>query len=65
MHAPSPSTTTKKKRTLGKVTPFQLLFMAILEIVFFAVNETLGVESYKAVDMGGSMFVHTFGAYFG
>merc|ERR1719230_2089540 len=35
------------------------------EIIFYAINESLGVVVYKAVDMGGSMYVHTFGAYFG
>lgn len=28
-------------------------------------NEYVGVEILKAADIGGSMFVHTFGAYFG
>ena len=31
----------------------------------FLVNEFIGVELLETVDMGGSMFVHTFGAYFG
>lgn len=50
---------------LGKVTSTQLLTMAVLELIFYAVNETIGVTQYEAVDMGGSMFVHSFGAYFG
>ena len=28
-------------------------------------NEAIGVIFFQAVDMGGSMYVHTFGAYFG
>ena len=37
----------------------------LCELIFYAVNESIGVIKYKAVDMGGSMFVHTFGAFFG
>lgn len=50
---------------LGKVSPTQLLLLAMLEIVFFAFNESISVVSWKVSDMGGSMVVHTFGAYFG
>jgi ammonium transporter Rh len=50
---------------LGKVNSFQLLTMASIEIVFYAVNLGLGQKQFHAVDMGGSMFIHTFGAYFG
>ena len=30
-----------------------------------SINESIGAIHYQAVDMGGSMYVHTFGAYFG
>merc|ERR1719317_1194161 len=50
---------------LGRITPTQLLVMAIIEIIFYVLNEQIGVEIYQAVDMGGSMYVHSFGAYFG
>ncbi|XP_065191687.1 ammonium transporter Rh type A-like [Sycon ciliatum] len=50
---------------LGKVSALQLLVIAFFEILIFATNEMIGVEHFKAVDIGGSMFVHTFGAYFG
>ena len=50
---------------LGKTTPLQMLVMLLCFLVFYAVNESLGVVIYEAVDMGGSMFVHAFGAYFG
>lgn len=39
--------------------------MAFLEVIFYAINESIGAIKFEAVDMGGSMFVHTFGAYFG
>lgn len=50
---------------LGRVTPTQVLWMLLFELIFYAINEYIGVEKCEAVDMGGSMFVHTFGAYFG
>lgn len=34
-------------------------------MIFQGLNEAIGAGSIKAVDMGGSMFVHAFGAYFG
>lgn len=50
---------------LGKASPLQLVVMSIIEITIFACNEHLGVEIFQAADIGGSMFLHTFGAYFG
>jgi len=50
---------------VGKVSPLQLIVIALFEIVFYNVNEKIGVLDFEAVDVGGSMFVHTFGAYFG
>jgi len=50
---------------LGKTTPLQMLIVATLELVFYALNESIGAGIFEAVDMGGSIFVHTFGAYFG
>jgi len=50
---------------LGRVTPTQIIWMVFFELIFYSINEYIGVEEFKAVDMGGSMYVHTFGAYFG
>lgn len=50
---------------LGRATWTQLIWMAFFELIFYSLNETIGVVEFQAVDMGGSMFVHTFGAYFG
>jgi len=50
---------------LGRVTPTQILWMLFFELIFYAINEYIGAVLFEAVDMGGSMFVHTFGAYFG
>lgn len=50
---------------LGKASLTQLLIMVPIELIFYSINESIGVIKYMAVDMGGSMYVHTFGAYFG
>ena len=50
---------------IGRASPIQLLVMTIFEVFLQIINEYIGVHSLKAVDIGGSMFVHTFGAYFG
>jgi len=42
-----------------------LLIMAFFEVCFYAFNEQLIVHKIQAVDVGGSMLIHTFGAYFG
>ncbi|CAD5113576.1 DgyrCDS2739 [Dimorphilus gyrociliatus] len=50
---------------LGKTSPLQLIVMAFIEIIVFVCNEYIGLYFFKASDVGGSMFVHIFGAYFG
>lgn len=50
---------------LGKCNIFQLFVLGTLEVIFFGINESIGVQLLKASDAGGSMYVHTFGAYFG
>uniref|UniRef100_E1BGB6 Ammonium transporter Rh type B n=1 Tax=Bos taurus TaxID=9913 RepID=E1BGB6_BOVIN len=64
---------------LGKTGPVQLLLMALLEVVLFGLNEFVllsllevsldgdGVRTPppQVKDAGGSMTIHTFGAYFG
>lgn len=50
---------------LGKTSPLEMVFIVTLEMIFYALNENIGVNKLKVVDMGGSIFVHTFGAYFG
>jgi len=50
---------------LGVTTPLQLIVMALCEIAIFAGNEWYGLEVLQASDVGASMFVHIFGAYFG
>ncbi|KAF2368305.1 Ammonium transporter AmtB-like domain [Trinorchestia longiramus] len=50
---------------IGKTTPTQLILMVMIEMPIFMVNEVIGRKYFGAVDMGDSMFVHAFGAYFG
>lgn len=50
---------------LGKLNMTQLCFMAMAESVTATCNSVLGEMVYHAIDMGGSMYIHTFGAYFG
>ena len=50
---------------LGKASPLQMLVVLFFELIIYATNEVIGAGVLGAVDMGGSIFVHTFGAYFG
>ncbi|KAM9840616.1 ammonium transporter Rh type A [Aulostomus maculatus] len=50
---------------LGKTSPVQLLIMTVLEITIFSINEHLVAEIMKANDVGASMIIHAYGAYFG
>lgn len=50
---------------LGKTSNLQLLIMAFFEIIIFQVNEWIGLSKLIVADVGGSIFVHVFGAYFG
>jgi ammonium transporter Rh len=50
---------------LGKCSLAQLWCLATLEVIFYGLNEAICAGVLMAVDMGGSMYVHTFGAYFG
>ncbi|NXF20558.1 RHAG protein, partial [Rhodinocichla rosea] len=50
---------------LGKTSPIQMLILTFLEITMFACNEHLVTKVFKATDVGASMTIHAFGAYFG
>ncbi|CAD7082792.1 unnamed protein product [Hermetia illucens] len=50
---------------LGRTTPIQLLFMGLVEIAIFALNEYVQLDMLRVTDVGGSITVHAFGAYFG
>ncbi|XP_044521382.1 ammonium transporter Rh type C [Gracilinanus agilis] len=50
---------------LGKVSPIQLLIMTLFQVTLFSVNEYILLSLLQVKDAGGSMTIHTFGAYFG
>uniref|UniRef100_A0A8I5Y844 Ammonium transporter Rh type C n=1 Tax=Rattus norvegicus TaxID=10116 RepID=A0A8I5Y844_RAT len=50
---------------LGKISPMQLLIMTFFQVTLFTVNEFILLNLIEAKDAGGSMTIHTFGAYFG
>ncbi|NXI16261.1 RHAG protein, partial [Irena cyanogastra] len=50
---------------LGKTSPIQMLILTLLEITIFACNEHLVTKVFQATDVGASMTIHAFGAYFG
>nr|XP_033776503.1 ammonium transporter Rh type C [Geotrypetes seraphini] len=50
---------------LGTISPVQLLLMTLFQVTLFAVNEWILLDILHVVDAGGSMTIHTFGAYFG
>ncbi|NXA63968.1 RHAG protein, partial [Mohoua ochrocephala] len=50
---------------LGKTSPIQMLILTLLEITIFAGNEHLVTKVLEATDVGASMTIHAFGAYFG
>ncbi|XP_008498048.1 ammonium transporter Rh type A [Calypte anna] len=50
---------------LGKTSPVQMLILTVLEITIFACNKYLVAGVLQASDVGASMTIHAFGAYFG
>ena len=50
---------------LGKTSHHQLLIISFIEVVIYSVNRAIASKFFHAVDAGGSIYVHTFGAYFG
>ncbi|NWZ89744.1 RHBG protein, partial [Nesospiza acunhae] len=50
---------------LGRVSPVQMLLLALLEVTLCALNEFILLSLMGVSDRGGSLTIHTFGAYFG
>ena len=50
---------------LGKLTNIQYLIMIILETIMCSLNFQLCHVKLKAIDVGGSLYIHTWGAIFG
>eukprot|EP00007_Cunea_sp_BSH-02190019_P001722 CAMPEP_0174233130 /NCGR_PEP_ID=MMETSP0417-20130205/3251_1 /TAXON_ID=242541 /ORGANISM="Mayorella sp, Strain BSH-02190019" /LENGTH=462 /DNA_ID=CAMNT_0015311297 /DNA_START=109 /DNA_END=1494 /DNA_ORIENTATION=- len=50
---------------LGKVSPFQLLILVIVEPIFFWLNIYVCAFQLEAIDIGGGYYIHMLGAYLG
>lgn len=50
---------------IGKASLTQLIVMALFEVVVQGINEHIGLHYLQAYDVGESMYVHVFGAFFG
>ncbi|MBN3282733.1 RHCG protein, partial [Polyodon spathula] len=50
---------------LGKVSPVQLMVMTLFGVTLFAIEEYIILTVLHVRDAGGSMVIHTFGAYYG
>jgi len=49
-----------------QVTPFQLLVMTLMELVFYSLNnQVFMVTVFGIADIGGTIVIHEFGAFFG
>ena len=51
---------------IGKITPFQLLVMTVLELIFYSLNnQVFMISFFDIADIGGTIVIHEFGAFFG
>jgi hypothetical protein len=51
--------------TMGNVTPTQILILTLFEVPFYGLNRYICLDRLGGLDLGGSMVIHMFGAYFG
>lgn len=50
---------------LGKVDLFQAAIVVFFEVIFYGLNRAICLHTFFAKDVGGSMYIHTFAAFFG
>jgi len=50
---------------IGKVAPAQILWLLAIEVPIYVFNVWLAVDVLGCLDMGGSVTIHAFGAFYG
>ena len=51
---------------IGRATPLQMCIVAIMEAIFYSINKVIIIFGIiSAEDVGGTITIHMFGAYFG
>lgn len=50
---------------IGRIGPLEALITSLVHVVGYSLNEVLVSYNVKAFDVGGSMLIHSFGAYQG
>ncbi|KAG2500851.1 hypothetical protein HYH03_001612 [Edaphochlamys debaryana] len=50
---------------IGKSTPTELMWLLFWQVPLYALNQHLVIYTFKALDMGGTIVIHLFGAYYG
>mmetsp|Transcript_3351 Transcript_3351/g.7324 ORF Transcript_3351/g.7324 Transcript_3351/m.7324 type:complete len:554 (-) Transcript_3351:542-2203(-) len=50
---------------IGKTTPAQIMWLMVMQVPIYALNQRLVIYEWKILDMGGTFVIHLFGAYYG
>ncbi|CAB3977484.1 ammonium transporter Rh type A-like [Paramuricea clavata] len=50
---------------LGKASPIQLFLITVIEVFLYSINRGVCEHILEAVDPGGAIYIHVFGAVFG
>jgi ammonium transporter Rh len=50
---------------IGKINPTQIVVLVPIEVLFYTLNKTFVMSKFDVIDIGGSIQIHAFGAYFG
>ncbi|MEW5310031.1 MAG: hypothetical protein WDW38_001864 [Sanguina aurantia] len=50
---------------IGKASPTQFLWIAVAQVPLYAVNQHLVTHTFQALDVGGTIVIHAFGAFYG
>ncbi len=50
---------------LGKTSPIQLFLITVMEVFLYSINRGICEHILEAVDPGGAIYIHVFGAVFG